>query len=172
MKFILAQLLGISNFVVGISCVHLKNIRLILAAEIFLNVATTLNFMLLPGALSGFLISVAACVHTSINMIYRQRKQVPPHIICILFSIVYVACALSVWSNPLDLLPAAAGVCFALSVHQSSPAGYRLCALCKSSIWILYCLSTRAYTLILTHVFLVCSALIALLHDKAAAAKS
>jgi len=166
MNFILAQVLGACTTIVGFLPAHLTNIRAILAVEIFLNTAATLNFLLLPTALSGFFISVFACVQTVINMLYRSREKKPPIPVCVIFSVIYAACALSTWSGPIDLLPAMAGVCFSLSVHQASPVGYRICSLCKSSSWLVYCFATGAYTLLFSHLFMILSIMIAIVRGR------
>lgn len=171
MNFILAQILGACTTVAGLIIAHLKSIRAILAVEVFLNTAATLNFLLLPTALSGFFTNAFALLHAVINALYRHRNKTPPLPVCVFFSVIYVTCALSVWSGPIDLLPAVAGVCFSLSVHQSSPAGYRLCSMCKSSAWVIYCFATGAYTLLLTHLSMIVSIIMAMVRERSRARK-
>ena len=165
MNFAVAQVLGILTTAIGIAMVQLKDMRLILGAEILVNALAAITYLLLGGT-SALWISLFAILHATINILCQRSGKQPPRPVFFIFSPLYILCCLVTWTGPIDLLPAIASVCFSLSVHQPSPTGYRLCVLGKCSSWIVYNLIIGAYTTIFSQLFTILSVFTAFWREK------
>lgn len=160
-----ADLLGVVLIVMGLGIPQLKSIRLIMVAELLVNALACLYFLLLGGQ-SAFVLSIFATLHVAVNFFYQRQGQKPAWCVFGVFAFIYIACGILTWTGPMDLLSMSATLFFGLSLQQTSPTGYRLCAVGKGLSWIVYCLILGAWPTLLTNLFTLLSALTALIRDR------
>ena len=160
------DILGAVLIVMGLGIPQLKSIRLILVAELLVNVLACLYYLLLGGR-SAFVLSIFATLHVVVNFFYQRRGQRPAWWVFGVFAVIYTACGVLTWTGPIDRLSMSATLFFGLSLQQTAPTGYRLCAVGKGLSWIVYCLILGAWSTLLTNLFTLLSAVTALIRDRA-----
>lgn len=160
------DILGAVLIVMGLGIPQLKSIRLILAAELLVNILACLYYLLLGGR-SAFVLSIFATLHVVVNYFYQHQGNRPSWWVFGVFAVIYMICGVLTWTGPMDLLSMSATLFFALSLQQASPTGYRLCAVGKGFSWIVYCLILGAWSTLLTNLFTLLSAVTALIRDRA-----
>ncbi len=82
----------------------------------------------------------------------RKKYNQAPKWVAVCFICAYIACSLTTYKNPKDLISAAAALTCALSLVQSKPSGYRIFMLLNGLIWMIYDFSVSAYAMIISHV--------------------
>ncbi len=133
---ITAFVLGIVCLVVAIVAAQFKDMRKVLAFELFSNLAIALNF-LFHGAMTGFLSCGLASVHIIFNYFY-QRKGIPvPRWSLIPFFAAYLAIAILTWEAWYSILPFLCTILFGLAIFSSSTR-YRVYMSGNSGLWLLY----------------------------------
>ena len=167
----LADVLGVLLILAGFFMPQLKSIRLILIAELLVNAVACVYYLLLNGR-SAFMLSIIATLHVFVNYFYQCGCRRPSWWVFGVFTAAYTVCGILTWTGPMDLLSMSATVFFALSLQQTSPAGYRLCAIGKCSSWIVYCLILGAWSTLLTNLINLLSALTAMVRNRAGAKAS
>ena len=166
--FFVAQGISIIAGILAIIMMQLKNMKSILFFEILVNLIGSLNYLLLGGN-SGAVISALAIVQTVVMYIFTVKKREPHISIIILFILAYV-CG-SVYNiislaTPIEILPALAAVCFALSVIQKKPSVFRIWGTLNPLFWLPYDIITKSYVMFLVHFGIFSSSLIAMIrHD-------
>lgn len=166
MSFYIAQAVGLVITGLAIAVQHFKKMRLIVLIEFLMNVLTAVQYWLL-GGLSGAYVSIAAIVHTTALMLYDKfgdsEKRKIPNFICGFFVGIYIAIGIYSFKSWFDIFPVAATVLFSLSVLQTKSSGYRLFQIGKGTVWIVYCLCSQAYSLILAHALSIVSGITAII---------
>lgn len=133
---ITAFVLGIVCLIVAIVAAQFKDMKLVLAFELFSNVAIALNF-LFHGAMTGFLSCALASFHIIFNYFY-QRKHLPvPKWSLIPFFAAYLAIAIFTWETWYSIIPFLCTILFGLAIFSSSTA-YRAYMAANSAGWLTY----------------------------------
>ena len=166
MTFYIAQAVGLVITGLALAVQHFKKMQIIVAIEFLMNLLTAVQYYLL-GGISGAYVSIAAIVHTAALMAYDkfgdQSSRKIPNIICGLFAAIYVAIGVCSFSSWFDIFPVVATVLFSLSVVQTKSSNYRIIRIINAVVWIVYCLCSRAYSLILAHALGIVSGITAIL---------
>lgn len=161
----ITDILGIILIVAGFCMPQLKSIHLILLAELLVNALACVYYLLLNGK-SAFVLSIFATLHVVVNFLYQRRGKRPAWWVFGVFAVIYITCGVLTWTGPMDLLSMSASLFFGLALQQSSPTGYRLCAVGKCTSWIIYCFILDAWSTLLTNLFTLLSALAALVRSR------
>ena len=162
LTFILAQVAGILTMICAILSVQLRDIRKILIGAIISNLLTVANYALL-GSFSGAWVCVLATAQTICIYFYTRRGAKFPWRINLLFMLGYTGLAALSFRGAIDLLPWACALLYAMEVAQEDSKHYRRFALLNSALWLVYDLCSQAYTMSLTHTFLVISIITAMI---------
>lgn len=158
--FYIAQAISIITAVVAILSVQLKGMKAILITQIIGNSLASSTYFLL-GGFSGALVSLIAVVQTVVMYFYNVR-EVKPHIsVTAAFILAYIVNSLITFSSILDIFPAIAATCFALSVSQRKPILFRFFSIWNPLSWLIYDFYARAYGNMLMHFGIFISIIIA-----------
>lgn len=168
MNFILAQFLGLLTTVIALVGVQFKNINHILISQVLTNLLSALVFGLL-GGFSGAWICVAAIAQTLTMFFFnksRKGSQRTRRILAALFCLVYVAGTAFFYKGWGDLVSGTCAVLFALAVVQEDSDKFRGLFLVNGILWMVYDLTTLAYTNLLTHGMSVVSTVVAMVRYR------
>ena len=83
------DILGAVLIVMGLGIPQLKSIRLILVAELLVNILACLYYLLLGGH-SAFVLSIFATLHVVVNFFYQRRGQRPAWWVFGIFAVIYM----------------------------------------------------------------------------------
>ena len=166
MSFYIAQAVGLVITGLALAVQHFKKMQVIVVIEFLMNVLTAVQYYLL-GSISGAYVSIAATVHTAALVLYdkfgNQESRKVPSVICALFAAIYVAIGVCSFGSWYDIFPVVATVLFSLSVVQTKSSNYRIIRIINAVVWIVYCLCSRAYSLILAHALGIVSGITAII---------
>lgn len=169
LNFIIAQGLGILTTAIALVGIQFKNINHILISQILTNLLSALTFGLL-GGLSGAWICVVAIVQTVTMFCFNRH---PGHgsktyrsVLALVFCLVYVLGTAFFFRGWGDLVSGTCAVLFALAVVQEDSEQFRSLFLVNGILWMVYDLSTGAYTNLLTHGLSVGSTVVAMVRYR------
>ena len=152
MEFYIAQAIGL--VIAGLSLIiqHFKKMPTIVAMEVLMNFMAGVQYLLLDG-LSGACISMVGSVNALCMLIYVKvgdpEKRFVPNLLCILLGVIHVAIGLWSFRAWYDVFPILGAIFATLSVVQAKPMYYRIFRIGNGISWIVYCLFSSAYTMIL-----------------------
>lgn len=165
MEFYIAQAIGLCITVMSILVQHFKKMHWIVAMEALMNGMAAVQYLLLDG-MSGMWVSLIASANALCMMGYvkfgNQESRKIPNILCLVFAAAHIAMgvqSIHVWY---DVIPVAAAIVFTVAMVQPSPFFYRVCRIINGSVWTVYCVCAGAYTMILTQVLGIVSAVTAI----------
>ncbi len=153
---IIAQGIGVLTAVLSVVSAQLKNITAILLTELAANLLVALSYLLLGGN-AGSLVCLTACIQVLISFLFARKKKAVPKRLTGVFVICYIALSVVSFQSAKDILPCLCAVAFALSVAQSSPAGYRYFMTVSAALWFVYDITVGAWGMLLTHGLLLIS---------------
>lgn len=164
-EFWIAQGISIVTGILAIIMMQLKNMKAILAFQITVNLIASTNYLLMDGD-TGMIVSLVAVVH-SVVMYFYNTKNMTPHIpVTVGFILVYLGCAaynLVVTLDPMEILPALAAFCFAISLVQKKASVFRIWGALNPSFWLAYDLYTGSYVMFLVHAGILISSIIGMI---------
>ena len=165
MEFYIAQAIGLCITIMSILVQHFKKMHWIVAMEALMNGMAAVQYLLLDG-MSGMWVSLIASANAICMLGYvkfgNQESRKIPNILCIVFAAAHIAMgvqSIHVWY---DVIPVAAAIVFTVAMVQPSPFFYRVCRIINGTVWTVYCVCTGAYTMILTQVLGIVSAVTAI----------
>jgi hypothetical protein len=98
--------------------------------------ASTSN--LLIGGYAGMAICAVAVVQTAVSMIFELKHRKVPLPVTIFFLACYIGVSVLTYKTPLDILPCAAALMYALAMAQKKTLYLRLFMILNSVAWIVY----------------------------------
>lgn len=165
LSFYIAQSISVIAGILAIIMMQLKNMKSILLFEIIVNLVGSLNYLLLGGN-SGAVISLLAIVQTVVMYIFTLKKKEPHISVIVLFILAYLGGSLyNIISSAklIEILPALAAICFALSVIQKKPSLFRIWGTLNPLFWMPYDIITRSYVMFIVHFGIFTSSLIGMI---------
>lgn len=154
MNFVLAQWVGILCTVIALIGVQFKNINHILITQILTNLLSVVSFGLL-GGLSGAWICLVAIVQTVVMFRFNKSGKAGDRrlrkVLAAVFCSVYVLGTVWVYKGWGDLVSGTCAVIFALAVVQENADKFRGIFLVNGILWMIYDLTTGAYSNMLMH---------------------
>ena len=164
-EFWIAQGISVVTGILAIIMMQLKNMKVILAFQITVNLIASTNYLIMHGD-TGMIVSLVAVLH-SVVMYFYNTKNVTPHIpVTVGFILVYLGCAaynLIVTHDPMEILPALAAFCFSMCLMQKKPAIFRIWGALNPSFWLAYDLYTGSYVMFLVHAGILISSIIGMI---------
>ena len=164
-EFWIAQGISVVTGILAIIMMQLKNMKVILAFQITVNLIASTNYLLMDGD-TGMIVSLVAVLH-SVVMYFYNTKNVTPHIpVTVGFILVYLGCAaynLIVTHDPMEILPAIAAFCFSMCLVQKKPSVFRIWGALNPSFWLAYDLYTGSYVMFLVHAGILISSIIGMI---------
>ena len=134
---IAAQIVGYAATVSTLISMQQKKILNIFIFAIISNVlASTSN--LLIGGYAGMAICAVAVVQTAVSMIFELNHRKVPLPVTIFFLACYIGVSVLTYKTPLDILPCAAALMYALAMAQKKTLYLRLFMILNSVAWIVY----------------------------------
>lgn len=134
---IAAQIVGYAATVSTLISMQQKKILNIFIFAIISNVlASTSN--LLIGGYAGMAICAVAVVQTAVSMIFELKHRKVPLPVTIFFLACYIGVSVLTYKTPLDILPCAAALMYALAMAQKKTLYLRLFMILNSVAWIVY----------------------------------
>ena len=161
-EFYIAQGISVITAIVAACMVQFKNLKMILLGQLTANLLTAISYILL-GGLSGGGICLIAILQSVVIFFYTQKKKRPQWWVLALFIVAYVACSIVYYESFVDIFPAIAAVCFAVSITMDSPFRARVWYIFNPISWVVYDLATLAYGNLLIHAVVFVSTAIALI---------
>ncbi|MDO5401682.1 MAG: YgjV family protein [Eubacteriales bacterium] len=167
MNFVIAQWLGVATTVIALVGVQFKSINHILVSQILTNLLSALVFGLL-GGFSGAWICVVAIVQTVTMFCFNRHSGRQTHrgILAAAFCLVYVLGTAWFYKGWGDLVSGTCAVLFALAVVQENSEKFRGLFLVNGLLWMVYDLTTGAYTNLMTHGLSVGSTVVAMVRYR------
>lgn len=154
MNFVIAQWVGVLCTLIALIGVQFKNINHILVTQILTNLLSVVSFGLL-GGLSGAWICLVAIVQTVVMFRFNQSSRAGDkrlrRRLAAIFCSVYVLGTVFVYKGWGDLVSGTCAVIFALAVVQENSDKFRGIFLVNGILWMIYDLTTGAYTNMLMH---------------------
>lgn len=150
MEFIISQICGIVVTVAVIISMQLKNIKPILISQLIINGIGAISYIMV-GGLSGCGIYLVAVLQSVVYFAFRKKEIDTPRMMDIVFILLFLACAVSTYKRPMDIVTMFAAMTCAAGIMQKKPFGYRICMLLNGVIWMVYDVGVGAYTMILSH---------------------
>lgn len=162
MEYIISQVLGAIGCIFVFLSMQTKNIKYTMLCQIFCNGLGMLSYVLTDG-FSGTGIYLIATLQSVVFFILRTKeKQEPKWIYPIIFA-AYIGCSLLTFSGAKDIVPMAAALMCALALIQKKPAYYRIIILLNGTLWIIYDIFLKNYTMLASHIITVVSAIIGII---------
>ena len=165
-SFIIAQCLGLLTTLLAVVSVQFKNVRLILISQIIMNLLVAVNYALL-GGLSGAWICILATLQTTITFFIDKYCSKNPerihNILLPFFTAGYIIGTVIVYKDWNDIVSCVCAILFVLAILQTDSSKYRKIIILNALLWVIYDITTMAYTSILTHGLEAVSILIAMI---------
>ena len=165
MQFKLAQIVGILITVGAVTAMQLKKKRHILALSGLVNLLSALNIFLLGQMGSGVILNCVAVVQVGFSIWHDWKGTQPSLAEKILFFIVYVACGILGFRQPLDIIPILSVVFYMTAVFQKKEQNLRLFMMGNGVCWTVY-YAIFGSTAILGQIANIISALIGLVRYR------
>ena len=162
MEYIISQILGAVGCVFVFASMQTKKIQNTLICQIFCNGLGMLSYVLTDG-FSGMGIYLIATLQSVVFFILRiKNKQEPKWIYPIIFA-AYIGCSALTFEGVRDIVPMAAALMCALALIQKKPTYYRIIILLNGALWIIYDIFLKNYTMLISHIITVASAVIGII---------
>ena len=161
-EFYIAQGISILTAGIAVFMMQLKQLKFILLCQLAVNLLTALSYILL-GGLSGGGVCLIAIVQSLVMFFYNQAGKKPQWWVLAIFIAAYVACSVLNYQSFIDIFPAIAAVCFAVSIAMSTPFLSRVWYVFNPLAWIVYDVAKLAYGNLLIHAVVFISTLVALI---------
>ena len=162
--FVLAQALGLINTGVSLVMMQFKNARTILIFQIMSTLLISGNFLLL-GGLSGAWICIVGAVQSAAMYFFdcycKKDVEKKRKILLVFFLAAYITGTIVVYKSWHDIVSGICAVLFVFSIVQKEARHMRSFSLANCCCWLLYAVFTLAYTIILTHIAINISILVA-----------
>lgn len=178
MNFVIAQWLGIIGSVTALVSIQFKNINNILISQLVINLLSAVSYALLGGK-SGAWICMFAIAQTLIVFLFNRRERNSPKrsrlILALVFCLIYLSGTALFYQGWGDLVSGVCALIFALAIVQEDSNRFRSLILANCLLWVVYDITTKAYTNMLLQGITVMSILAAIYRfrkkpeDKAAA---
>ena len=166
MEFYIAQGISIITAIIAVITLQAKGMRVILAGHIISNVLAGSTYFLL-NSFSGAGISFVAIAQSVIMYFYNRKDKKPPVWLLSVFVVLYVACSVFYYKSLIDIFPALAAVCLAVSMAQNSAKASRIWYLFNPLLWVIYDDFVLAFGNLAMHLIIFISTVIALIRvDK------
>lgn len=162
MSFYIAQFFAAVSMIFGVVSFQVKDMKKILICQLGANGFLILNYALL-GGISGAGIAFVAVIQSVVIFLYDRKDKKMPVPAVVGFMLLYVLISAMTFEGLIDFLPCIAALCFAVSLLQKGPAGYRRCMLLNILLWIVYDLSVQAYMSIAGRIILLISIISAMI---------
>ena len=162
MEFWVSQIIGILTAVVVLIMMQMKNIRIMLILDIVCNLMGGLSYIFLDG-FSGSAVYFVAMLQAGVYCIFRFKNIEPPKWLTYVCCVAFVACSLTTYQKPQDIIAAVAALTCALALVQAKPSMYRVLMFANGILWMFYDVSVGAYGMILSHALTSGSALICMI---------
>lgn len=162
MEFYLAQGVSVITAIIAVFMMQLKNLKWILLCQLTANLLTALSYLLL-GGLSGAGISIIAIVQSFLMFLYNQKNKKPSLIILVIFILAYVGCSIVYYKSFIDVFPAIAAICFAVSISVPTAFLSRVWFSFSPISWVVYDVATMAYGNLIIHSVVFISTAVALI---------
>ncbi len=163
--FLFTQAVGVLTTVIAIITAQLKKIVPVMIGEVLQNGLTALCYILL-GGFSGSYICIIAIFQTVVSALYARKEQAVPKQITLGFLVLYIAASVYTYASPIDIIPGACAVLFAIAIAQKKLFGYRVFKATNSFLWVVYDLSVGAYTTMFNHMLLLISLIVAMIRYR------
>ncbi len=161
MEFYIAQGISVITAIIAACMMQFKNIKLILLGQLTANLLTAISYILL-GGLSGGGICLIAIVQSAVMFFYTQKDTRPQWWVVAIFIVAYVVCSAFYYQSFVDILPAIAAVCFAVSITMKTPFLSRIWYVFNPLSWLAYDIVVMAYGNLLIHAVVFISTVVAL----------
>lgn len=165
MNFVIAQWVGILTTVIALVGIQFRKLNHILISQILTNLLSALSFFLL-GGFSGAWICLVAILQTVVLFLFnrkpRKNERRKRTVLAVLFCLIFLAGTAYVYHGWGDLVSGTCAVIFALAVVQEDADRFRGLFLVNGLLWMVYDLSTGAYTNLLLHGLSVVSTAVAI----------
>jgi len=139
-----------------------KNIKALLCSQIVCNVLGCLS-LLFAGGISGGAVYMAAILQAVIYFIFRIKEKEPPMWLAYVFFALFIACSVTTYQKPQDIIACVAALTCAVSLVQKKPSMYRLIMLTNGILWSFYDMSVGAWTMIISHLITSASAMVGMI---------
>ena len=168
MTFYLAQGFGLIVTVLALITPQCKKMSVVATLEFFMNLLGAFQYLLLSVTIGmeTSLISAAYSLLLFLSGKFLTRgKTLAKIILTVLYLFSYFVVIFVGFKHIYDVLPCVVASLFVLSLVQKNVFRYNLCNVVKSFANITYQFCTAGYTLILAQLFVLISAIIAILRD-------
>ncbi|MBO5883914.1 MAG: YgjV family protein [Clostridia bacterium] len=165
MEFYIAQGISVITGILAIFMMQQKSMKRILFLQVVINLTTSINYLLLGGD-SGAVISLLAIIQSIVMFIYSTKDRKPHIAVIIGFILCYIGSSaynIILSKDPMELLPALAAVCFAVSIVQKNASAFRIWGILNSIFWMIYDLYTHSYVMFCVHAGVAISTLIGII---------
>ena len=163
--FYLAQGISIITGVLAIILMQFKNMKMILLFQIIVNLLAGVNYLLLGGD-TGAIVSVIAIIQSVVMFLYSRKKKAPQRFVIIIFILSYICASvynIIVKTDPMEILPALAAVCFSASLVQQKPFLFRVWGALNPALWLPYDLYTASYVMFFVHLSILISSVVGMI---------
>ena len=164
-EFWIAQGISVVTGILAIIMMQLKNMKVILVFQILVNLIASTNYLLMEGD-TGMIVSLVAVLHSIVMYFYNTKKATPHIPVTVGFILVYVSCAaynIFTTRDLMELLPAFAAFCFAISLIQKKPSVFRIWGALNPTFWLAYDLYTGSYVMFLVHLGILTSSVVGMI---------
>lgn len=162
MEFYIAQGISVITAIIAAVMMQCKSLKLILLGQLATNLLVAISYILL-GGLSGGGICLIAIAQATVMFFYNQKEKKPHWWVLAIFIAAYVACSAIYYQSFIDIFPAIAAVCFAVSITMSTPFLSRVWYIFNPIAWMVYDIATLAYGNLIIHAIVFISTAVALI---------
>ena len=159
---VISQIIGYVACAVTIIYLQQKELIKMLYLAVLSNFLAGVSNIMLPGGLSGAGVCFVASVQTVFSLIYEKKGKKVPLWLSVVFIAGYIGIAACTYKTPLDILPCAGALLYAVAVMQKNPFVYRLCMVANALVWMYYVIRVKNYSLLLTFILQLASTVIAI----------
>lgn len=161
-NFFIAQIFGTFGIIFSVLSMQMKDKKNIMIMFIGLNISCALNFFFL-GSITGCFINTFGAIETFINYKFDSKnKSIPIYIISI-YVIVNLILGFISYKNIIDLLPIINSLIFVTSVCAQKESIIRKIMFVNQSIWLIFDILTKSYTLTICSVLTLISIIISII---------
>lgn len=161
-EFYIAQGISVVTTAVSVVSTQIKSMKAILICKILANLLSVATYLLL-GGISAAGMCFVAIFHSVVSFIFNAKNKKPPIFVAILFMAMYIACSAIYYKSPVDLISAAAAICFCISLTQNNSTAYRFWFVFNPLLWIVYDILMMAYGNVVMHGIVLVSTVVAII---------
>ena len=162
MEFYISQAISALTTLIAIWVMQCKNMKIILIGQTMINLLVAISYFLLDGLSGAGICFIAIFQGIWIYFYTGKEKKVPLYLV-VGFLVLYIACSIVYYKSAVDLVTAAAALCYAMSIVQQKPALSRLWYLPNPLLWCIYDWYEDAYVNLIMHLIVFASALLGIL---------